>query len=223
MKNNLFVMGGFMKTSILIIALSALLLMISSCDKPVPEKEPVKETDSLQNITRLQKFLSKKGELYVKEFYEVGKVSSNTNLTASLKITAVILYKPGEEEKRIKGLKIDITQKKYSGYSSYDDDETVFLDLEELKGLVDAIQYMVDIIKKWETVDKEYAEVIYSTTGNFKIGFLIEGNTKNLDELYGFVQAGFSKVSCYFNPAVAEQLNLVKYKINEGITLLSSK
>jgi hypothetical protein len=213
-----------MKSIILLFITTIFISLLPGCtNDEVKELNKKEETDSLKNITKLEKFLSKKGELYIKEFYDVGTIKSNTNLSGIMSITAVILYNPGEEEKRIKGLKIEIKKYEYSSYDSYGKIETAFLDMEELKGLVDAITYMNDLIKKWESASKEYTEVIYSTTGNFQIGFFMKTNSKNTEELWGFAQAGYSKVSCYFHPDVTAQLDSVRDKINKGITLLNSK
>jgi len=216
-----------MKTYGHLIIFSILFYFLIGCTNEVEQKisqiESEIESDSLKNITRLEKFLSKTGTLYIKDFYKVGTIKSNSKIKGTIDISGLVIYNPGEEEKRIKGLKVEIKQTNYSGYSSREEEETVFLDMDELKSLSEAIQYMIDLLNKWESTPKEYTEVIYSTIGKFKLGFFKQSKEKKIDEVWGFAQAGYREVTCYFKPDLKEQFKLIKDKIDEGIKLLNTK
>ena len=130
-----------MKPNTYLFVLSLLFFLLIGCNQPENQRNALKEStdnksDSLKNITKLEKFLSKKGELFVKDFYKVGTIHSNTNLKGSMEIEALVIYNPGEEDKRIKGLKIDMKETKYSEYSSYDKNATVFLDMDGFQPLL---------------------------------------------------------------------------------------
>jgi hypothetical protein len=168
-------------------------------------------TDSLKNVTKLQKFLSQKGTLIIKDFYRLGNLPGL--YSTAMNFDAIVFYEPGKEEARVKGLKIEITEQKTYGQNS----ETAFLDLEELESLSKALQYMSSLKESWKDKPKEYTEVIFETKGNFKAGFY-----KQKDEINAFASCGYiNGAHCFFK--ATDELLGIKNKIDEAISLLKNK
>ena len=208
---------------LLFVLVSVSLLFISCSEK---EKTPtqVAVKDSTINKTKIEAFLSKKGTLYIKDFYNIGSLSSNSRIYGKLEFSAIVIYKPGSIVDSIKGMKVEIFAKEYMTYSSYDKNETAFLDLEELQELSNAIEYMSNLVKKWKDVSREYTELTYETVGNFRLILFPQQKTKDgNDKLYLAVQAGYSKVTCYFENDVELYLQSLKEMIDNGIKKLNNK
>ncbi|MCK4822229.1 hypothetical protein KA005_41080, partial [bacterium] len=92
-----------------------------------------------------------------------------------------------------------------------------FLDLEEIEGLSKAIDYMISLSKKWKDVQKDYTEVVFSTQGDFKIGFYQKGNKQK-----AFSSSGrFGVVSAHLS--TMEKLSSIKVMADKGLNLLSEK
>lgn len=160
--------------------------------------------------TQLEAFLARRGTLVIKEFYDLGTITGLYG--AEVNFVAVVIYEPGREAQRVKGLKIEST----SG-GRYEKSETCFLDEEELRDLSAAIQYMLDLAAEWQTDSREYTEVIYTTEGNFNIGFFQRGT-----EQTGFASCGsISRAICFFGQL--QDLNRVKNLIGEAQELLAGK
>jgi hypothetical protein len=158
--------------------------------------------------TKLEAFLAEKGTLFIKDFYELGEVAGRYGANVAFK--ALVIYAPGQESQRLRGLKITITEG-----GSYERSNTSFLDLEEIESLSKAIAYMTDLSAKWKS--KEYTEVIFSTKGDFNIGFFQTGADKTAFSSCGYV----SKASCYFRSM--EDLISIKATVDRGLALLGEK
>ena len=169
------------------------------------------EQDSLKNVTKLQKFLSQKGSLIIKDFYTLGNLPGL--YSTEMRFNAIVFYEPGKEEERVKGLKIEIAEPKTYGENS----ESAFLDLEELESLSKALQYMSNLKENWKDKPKEYTEVIFETKGNFKSGFY-----KQKNEVNAFASCGYINSAHFYFKATDELLG-IKNKIDEAIALLKSK
>jgi hypothetical protein len=110
--------------------------------------------------TKLESFLANRGTLLVKDFYELGRVGG-------MSLDAVVLTEPGQEERRVRGVRIEVTE-----YGRVERSSTSFLDLEEIEDLSKALSYMSELATKWAAVEKqEYTEVQFATKGDFRIGF----------------------------------------------------
>ena len=157
--------------------------------------------------TQLEQFTAKKGEILVKEFYDIGGILGEYG--ASMEITALVLYEPGAT-KRLYGLKIYIEE---SG--DYPDTDTSFLDFEELISLSKALSYMIELSKKWALMEKEYTEVLFQTEGDYKIGFFQDG----------LAQSAFSESGRVGSASILlgiVDLKIAKELIDKGIAKLES-
>jgi len=164
----------------------------------------------LEPATKLEAFLAKEGRLIVKDFYALGLIVGSYN--SKIGFSALVIYEPGFETQRIRGLKVEITQG-----GKYERSDTSFLDLEEIESLSKSIEYMIDLSTKWKTITKEYTEVVFSTKGYFRIGFYQNGNDQTAFSSSGYV----GKLTCYF--ASAQELQEVKMIVDKGLKLLNEK
>ncbi len=196
----------------LILLFVFVVILISGCGESTKNESPKSVgSDSLKNVTKLQKFLAQKGTLIIKDFYKLGNLPGL--YSTAMNFDAIVFYEPGKEEERVKGLKIEITEPRTYGQNS----ETAFLDLEELESLSKALQYMSTLKENWKDKPKEYTEVIFETKGNFKAGFF-----KQKDEINAFASCGYGNgAHCFFK--ATDELLGIKNKINEAITLLKNK
>lgn len=189
---------------ILIIILCAVVLTFPKTLAQIKTEDQPKEP-----TTKLEAFLTEKGKLIIKEFYELEKFVGKHG--SIIKFSALIIYEPGEEPIKTRGLQIKITET-----GRYEHSKVAFLDLEEVESLSKAIAYMLDLSLKWKDTNKEYTELIFSTKGDFQIGFYQEG-TKTA----GFSSCGYINKARYFFPI--KNLNSIKITIDKGIKLLSEK
>ena len=119
----------------------------------ITSAEVKKEDKAKEPATKLEAFLAKKGKLIIKEFYDPGEVAGRYG--SKIEFTALVIYEPGQETQRVRGLKIEVTEG-----GRYERSNTSFLDLEEIESLSKAIEYMVDLSARWKDINKEYTEVV---------------------------------------------------------------
>ena len=197
-----------MRKNLVIAAVAVLyLLFVAGCGEAVNLE---KESGTEEAPTKLQMFLGQKGKLIIKDFYELGEVAGRRG--SKIKLEAVVLYEPGLESESIKGLKIEIT----SG-GEYQRSDTSFLDLDEVESLSEAIRYMLDLGTKWKDTAREYTEVIFSTKGDFEMGFAQVGTRQIPVASIGRV----GEVLCPFRKF--EDLTSMKDIVDEGLKVLREK
>lgn len=189
----------------LIVVFSALVLLPLIASAQVKKEGEYKEP-----ATKLEAFLGKKGELIVKDFYKLGEVAGRYG--SKIEFSVLVIYEPGKESQRIRGLKIEVSEG-----GRYERSNTSFLDLEEIESLSKALEYMGELSARWKDIKKEYTEVVFSTKDDFRIGFYQTGN-----ELTAFSSSGYIvKASCFFSSL--QDLNSVKTIVDKGLRLLSEK
>ncbi len=189
----------------LIIVLCALVLL-----PMIASAQGENEGEPKEPPTKLEAFLAKKGNLIVKDFYKLGEVAGRYG--SKIEFSALVIYEPGQESQRIRGLKIDITEG-----GKYERSNTSFLDLEEIESLSKALEYMGDLSAKWQNIKKEYTEVVFSTKDDFNIGFYQIGS-----EQVSFSTSGYiGEATCFFFSM--QDLNSVKTIADKGLKLLNEK
>ena len=169
-----------------------------------------KEGEAKEPATKLEAFLAKKGKLIVKDFYKLGEVAGRYG--SKIEFSALVIYEPGQESQRIRGLKIEVTEG-----GRYERSNTSFLDLEEIESLSKALEYMGGLSAKWQDIRKEYTEVVFSTKGDFNIGFYQTGTEQGSFSSSGYI----AKASCFFSSM--QDLSSVKTIADKGLKLLSEK
>ena len=172
-----------------------------------PTLSIAQERTEREPATKLEKFLLKKGKLIVKNFNNAGKISGQYG--TSITIDALTIYEPGNESQKIRGLRVEV-----EGGGRFETSSSSFLDMDEIESLSQAISYMIPLLKKWEGSSREYTEVIFSTKGDFQLGFYQQGN-----KVQGFAKSGLIGAStCYFPTS---ELSSIKTVIDKGMSLLS--
>lgn len=208
----------------IVFALITFAVMFFSCSEKEKISNKSDQKDSLLTKTKIEEFLAKKGTLFIKDFYQMGNLTSDTRIFGKLEFRAIVIYKPDSKADSIKGMKVEVFAKEYYVYSSYDKSETAFLDLEELQELSNAIQYMIKLVDKWNEIKQEYTEVTYQTVGNFQLVLFPQKQEKEgTEKLFLVVQAGYSKIGCYFEKDIPLALKTIKEKIDNGIKKLNNK
>ena len=156
--------------------------------------------------TKLQRFLSKKGILYVKEFYPVGTFVCKYD--DKVKLEDMVVYQPGTNIK-LKGLVVRIEE-------SSENESSALLDYDETKGLLKAIKYVKDLSQKWAGQKRQYTEVVYSTKDNFKCGFYQSG-----DKQVGFLSVGYiDNKNCYFS---IDKLSNLERLVSKALEILKKQ
>jgi hypothetical protein len=119
------------------------------------------------------------------------------------------IYEPGKETDKIRGLRIEV----YEG-GRLERSDTSFLDMDEVESLSQAITYMLSLLEKWNGNDREYTEVIFSTKGDFILGFYQKGT-----EVQAFSKSGIiAAASCYFS---TDELSKLKAIVDKGNSILA--
>lgn len=103
----------------------------------------------------------------MKQFREIGKVQSDygTKLTFS---TLVFAIAQGTKGDRTFGLKIE--------QSDDDIEESCLIDFDELKELLLAIKYLLELAKRTAAERSDYTEFEYVTRDSLKVGFYQDTN-----------------------------------------------
>ncbi len=171
---------------------------VAAGQKTVEQKEPT---------TKIEAFLSRKGEIYIKDFYEIGSHFYPGNIT----LTAVVLFKPGQEAQKIKGMKIEVKEE-----GPLERSNVAFLDMEEIESLSKALAYLENLAGKWKDIEKSDSEAVYTTKDYFTMGFY-----KSKGEMKGFASCGFVGKTNAFFPV--EDLKKVRISVEKGLQLLREK
>jgi hypothetical protein len=170
--------------------------------------------------TKLEAFIATKGELVVKEFYELGAFSGQ--LGSLMKIDAAVVYQPGREQQRLRGLRIQVTS---SG--RVENTQTSFLDLDEVESLSNALGYLADAEtnKKGTTgltiaggivAAPPYTEFEFSTKDDFRIGFF-----RRINETSAYAVSGrINPARLFFKPS---DFLTIKGLVDKGLTILKAK
>jgi hypothetical protein len=153
----------------LILILAGSLFTEALAQEKVTEQKP---------STELELFLQTKGQIIVKEFHEIGKISGQHG--AGLTVGTLILSEPGSYSKKRKGLRIEVMDA-----GTHDREHTSFLDIDEIDSMIKGLAYMSTLSDEWKDKPKEYTEVVISTNGNFKVGFY-----SSKGALQAFVKSG---------------------------------
>ena len=185
-----------------------LMLSLAGCSSGQSNVQPPsKSAEPAQPGTKLEAFLGRHGRLIVKDFYDLGQLSS----MGHVQMEGLVIYEPGSSDK-IKGLRVEVTES-----SSLERSNTSFIDLDELKSLSDAISYISDLSKKWQGQSHEpYTEIVYSSKGEFDLGFYQKGTKSS-----AFVSSGsIGKATAFLKTA---DLDRLKSMVDQAISLLNSK
>jgi hypothetical protein len=183
----------------------ALLISCSSAQtRPSPNSTSTKPQEA---ATALEAFLGKRGRLIVKDYYSLGRISG----MGSIELKGLVIYEPGGTQK-IKGLRAEVAE---SGRLERTNNS--FIDLDELESLSQALTYMIDLAKKWNGLARDsYTEVIYTSKGEFQVGFYQQSG-----KLGAFCRSGsIGPADAFIEVADLEKM---KTLVDQARALLASK
>lgn len=123
---------------------------------------------AVEPATRAAQFLAKRGHVVMKQFHEIGtmKCDLGTKLTLTTLVFAIAKNTRGD---RTFGLKIEHATR--NGRS-----ESCLVDHDELKELLLAIKYLVELANQTSAERSDYTEFVYVTRDSLKVGFFQEDN-----------------------------------------------
>jgi|ERR1017187_2259314 hypothetical protein len=152
--------------------------------------------------TKLESSLAKRGRLILTDSYELGTMVA----VGEMKMDALVIYEPGAEQQRIRGIRIVVSVVRQSS--------TSFLDMEEIDSLSKAIEYMTILAGAWNAGNRDAdRKVTFSTRGDFSLSFY-----HNKSETSGFASSG--AVMCFFE---LKDLRTLKEMIDKGSAILQTK
>jgi hypothetical protein len=140
--------------------------------------------------TQMEGFLARKGSIVVKEFHPLGTINGDLG---TAKFDTLSLYQPGKEQQRIMGIRVEVTEA-----GRLERSNTSFLDLEEIDSLMKGLDYMSKVVTEWNNTKRDYTEMIFSTKGDFQVGFYIEDG-----KVQPFIKSGSIASATAFVPTSA--------------------
>jgi hypothetical protein len=147
-----------------LILIMCLIVFALACAK---EKKPEPQSES---GTKLEKFVARKGITFVRDLYHIKPGISNSSNKA-LKLEGVVIYEPDKESERLKGLKINVCDKKPEELEPVACSDYWYLDLDEVVNLSKALEYIREFSNEWKNVQREDTSVTFMSKGDFIIRF----------------------------------------------------
>jgi hypothetical protein len=137
------------------------------------------EKSAIEPTTKIEKFVARRGQLIIKDFYKVGNIDDM--FKDHLELTCLV-FSVGSTMQSEKVFGVKFTR---PGMVNYESEVNSFLDFDETNALSNSLNYMIKLSKDMATEDIEYREVIYETRGGMRVGFLQEGKKQT-----AFVEVG---------------------------------
>lgn len=152
-----------MKNTIIVL----LIFIFSSLVYGQSEQQKEEEDTS----TELSKFMSKTGQIFIKNLYSAGKLKGSYG--TSIEVDAMVLSTPGDKSETRYGLSIKI-------YGGNKKNAATYFDYDEVQSVIDAFIYMKNILVNKKGIIEEQTEIIYKTRGSFTMGIYNSDNEINL-------------------------------------------
>jgi hypothetical protein len=114
----------------------------------------------------------------VKEYHSLGTVEGAYGTSA--KLDTLTLFEPGNDQQRRAGIRIEV-----QGGGRLEREKTSFLDMDEIDSLMKGLDYMAKVIADWQETKRDYTEMIFSTKGEFDVGFYLKDG-----KIQAFVKSG---------------------------------
>ena len=182
----------------------AALLFFPAYPSLILAADPSEITQQQEPATKIEKFMSKKGSLYVKTFHAAGILSGLYG--QYVKTDSLIIQETGKDAQKIRGLRIEV----HEG-GRFEKSHTSFLDIEEVESLSQALEYMITLAENFQKDDfEDYREVIFDTKGDFSVGFYQKNK-----EFQAFAKSGrIGESRCFFS---INSLTELKADIERGL------
>ncbi|MDD4876259.1 MAG: zinc ribbon domain-containing protein [Dehalococcoidales bacterium] len=124
-------------------------------------------TEQNEPSTTIEKIVSSKGELIIRDFYEIGEFQKEGVGWYKILLQGIVVYTPGSEE-RYFALKLFLTKADSDG-------EAAFLDYDELIASINAIDYMLKNAEEMSKNVYEDKELQFTTRGDLEVGMYQSG------------------------------------------------
>lgn len=165
--------------------------------------------------SQLEKFSGTRGGILVREQFSAGNEldfshSDGANL-ARVKMTAIVVYSPGREAQRVKGLRLEV---RWLKDGRYERKGAATLDVDEIDSAIAAIDYLIKATNEWRDKKFEANSISYSTKESFVIGYY-QGETSNY-----FMRIGGAEITMY---PLGSALPKIRATLEQGKNILSKK
>ncbi|HEX2868761.1 MAG TPA: hypothetical protein VHO03_17100 [Ignavibacteriales bacterium] len=154
--------------------------------------------------TELEKFSSKRGVLFVKDFYKMDEISGRYGI---MEISVVNVYEPGNEKTGKMGMRIEIKEGQK--------DKTSLLDYDEAESFLKACEYFENTVRKWHSIKKEYSEFKFSTKDDFE--FILFNEDDNLS--FAATSGDIYRTTCFLD---IDKIGQIKAAIQKGLDKIKS-
>ncbi len=168
-----------------------------------PQEEGVKGSSS-----KIKATLSDKGKILIKDFYSLGTIKCLPSGT--MEISALVLYEPGKEAERQRGVKITINSGDAEKRSN-----SIYIDNDELNYFNGVVVYMIQVSTLWKGTNRDSSETTFTTKDNLRLGFF-----QRTMEQVGFAECPGGKLTVYFD---VEDLKTIKRILDNAKTILTAK
>lgn len=147
------------------------------------------EQDTTAGKTAIQKFSNRNGIILINEYVNLGELKASSWLAKPVKLEALKITAASDGSHQV-GLRIKLPN------PIKDRDEVItFLDLSEVKSLVEGLQFMQSQVTLWKGKTINYTEIHYNTLDDFECGVY-----KSKDEVKMFFEINrYPYPSAYFD------------------------
>jgi hypothetical protein len=142
--------------------------------------------------TKLESFLVRKGSIVVKIIHDLGGFARSYN--SALALSTLRLFEPGNEQNCSEGIRIEVRE------GGSDNGHISFLDQDEVASLLQGLDYMANCLAQSQGYRGDYTEMIFSTRGDFSVGFYLSDGKSQ-----AFVRSGSDQA--FISPPALRQLS----------------
>lgn len=187
----------------LVFTMAAMLLVSSSF------AQSAEMVDTSKASTKIGQFMSENSMLLEKQEFKLGKIGG----TGKVELYAVKAYRPGQDD-TLKGIKFVVTESGQGGT------RTAFLDVEEVRDLIQALKYLAEMSSnRANNVGNEFARIAYYTSrDDFTVGY--DPTTSSL-VANGFCRAGRFYPSTMF--MTEDNYEKMISMVNQGLVIFGTK
>jgi hypothetical protein len=126
--------------------------------------------------TKLEIFAARTNAVLTTENYFVHAISGDNG--CRVRFQAIIMYEPGQEAQKIRGMKVDIVELRQN---KDERSVTLYVDFEELEPLSRAITTMLDVTQRGTALPNPIAkEVSFTTTGGLTLAMVQRNRERQL-------------------------------------------
>jgi hypothetical protein len=191
-----------------VVAFVLSLLLGIAVSPAAAQEAPANPATPVQKPINLHTMLQTTGGVFIKDFYELGRV----NGLGRVAIEALTLVVAGQETERARGLQIEVVDAEKADLSRFG-----LLDLEEAEKLGQALEYMSQTARKWKAGGRpDRSEAEFATAGGFRVGFYQRRRDQG-----AYISAGEPAVARAFFQI--EDLERIRAMVLRGLSLLNSK